>query len=78
MLAPCLQFARALEEWHMKKLFVSLPICLVVGMAGTAFGQPAAKDIHDQIEQTTKASQVLARGDERTRQGDSEGDSLQR
>jgi len=43
----------------MKKFFVSLPICLVIGMAGTAFGQAASKDIHDQIEQTTKAAEVL-------------------
>jgi len=43
----------------MKQLFLSLPVCLAVGIAGTAFGQTAAKDIHDEIEQTTKASQVL-------------------
>ncbi len=42
----------------MKKLFVSLPICLVVGMAGTAFVQ-AANDIHDEIEHTAKAAQVF-------------------
>jgi SH3 domain-containing YSC84-like protein 1 len=43
----------------MKRIFWSLPICLVVGMAGSAAAQTAAKDIHDEIEQTAKASQIF-------------------
>jgi lipid-binding SYLF domain-containing protein len=43
----------------MNRILLSLPVCLVIGMAGTAFGQAAAKDIHDEIEQTTKAAEVL-------------------
>lgn len=43
----------------MKRFFWSLPICLVVGMAGSAAAQTAAKDFHDEIEQTTKASQIF-------------------
>lgn len=49
----------ALEDFHMKRIFWSLPICLVVGMAGSAAAQTAAKDIHDEIEQTAKASQIF-------------------
>ena len=43
----------------MKKMFLSLPLCLVMGMANTAAAQSAAKDIHDEIEQTAKASTVF-------------------
>jgi lipid-binding SYLF domain-containing protein len=43
----------------MKRIFLSLPFCLVIGMAGSAAAQTAAKDIHDEIEQTTKAATVL-------------------
>jgi lipid-binding SYLF domain-containing protein len=43
----------------MKRILLSLPFCLVIGMAGSAAAQTAAKDIHDEIEQTTKAATVL-------------------
>jgi lipid-binding SYLF domain-containing protein len=43
----------------MTKFFLSLPVCLVMGMAGSAAAQTAATDIHDEIEQTTKAATVL-------------------
>ena len=43
----------------MKRIFLSLPVCLVVGMVGSAAAQTAAKDFHDEIEQTTKASQIF-------------------
>lgn len=43
----------------MKKILWAVPVCLVIGMSGTVFGQAAAKDIHDEVEQTTKAAQVL-------------------
>ena len=43
----------------MKTFFLSLSICLGVGMAGSAAAQTAAKDFHDEIEQTTKASQIF-------------------
>ena len=43
----------------MKRIVLSLPICLLIGMAGQAAAQTAAKDIHDEIEQTTKAATVF-------------------
>ncbi len=43
----------------MKRVLLSLPICLIVGMAGQAAAQTAAKDIHDEIEQTTKAATIF-------------------
>ena len=43
----------------MKKLYTNLSLCLVVGMAATTFGQAPASDIHDEIEQTTKAATIF-------------------
>lgn len=43
----------------MKRILWSLPVCIVVGMAASAAAQTAAKDIHDEIEQTTKAAQIF-------------------
>jgi SH3 domain-containing YSC84-like protein 1 len=43
----------------MKRILWSLPVCLVVGMAASAAAQTAAKDIHDEIEQTAKAAQIF-------------------
>src|SRR5688572_32357703 len=43
----------------MKKLYMNLSLCLALGMASTGFAQPAAKDTHDEIEQTTKAATIF-------------------
>jgi len=43
----------------MKRIVLSLPICFLVGMAGQAAAQTAPKDIHDEIQQTTKAATVF-------------------
>jgi len=43
----------------MKKLYTNLSMCLVLGMASTGFAQTAAKDTHDEIEQTTKAATIF-------------------
>ncbi len=43
----------------MKKLYMSLSLCAVMGMASTGFAQSAAKDTHDEIEQTTKAATIF-------------------
>ncbi len=43
----------------MKKLYIGLSLCVVLGMAFDTFAQSAAKDIHDEIEQTTKAAIVF-------------------
>lgn len=43
----------------MKKLYIILSLCLVVGVAATGSAQTAAKDIHDEIEQTTKAATIF-------------------
>lgn len=43
----------------MKKLYISLSLCAVMGIATTGFAQPAAKDTHDEIEQTTKAATIF-------------------
>lgn len=43
----------------MKKIYMGLSLCLALGMAGTTSAQTAAKDTHDEIEQTTKAAQVF-------------------
>ena len=43
----------------MKKLYTTLSMCLVLGMAAAANAQPAAKDTHDEIEQTTKAATIF-------------------
>ncbi len=42
----------------MKKVYACLTVCLALCSAGTAFGQ-AAKDTHDEIEQTTKAATIF-------------------
>ena len=43
----------------MKKLYMNLSLCVVLGMASTGFAQTAAKDTHDEIEQTTKAATIF-------------------
>lgn len=44
----------------MKKLYIKLSLCLVLGMATTGFAQtPTAKDTQDEIEQTTKAATIF-------------------
>jgi SH3 domain-containing YSC84-like protein 1 len=43
----------------MKKLYTSVSVCLVLGMAATGNAQSGAKDIHDEIEQTTKAAMIF-------------------
>ena len=43
----------------MKKLYTSLSLCLVLGMAATGNAQYGAKDIHDEIEQTAKAATIF-------------------
>ena len=43
----------------MKKLYISLSFWAVMGMATSGLAQPAAKDIHDEIEQTTKAATIF-------------------
>jgi SH3 domain-containing YSC84-like protein 1 len=43
----------------MKKLYIGLSLCVVLGMAFDTFAQSPAKDIHDEIEQTTKAAIVF-------------------
>jgi lipid-binding SYLF domain-containing protein len=42
----------------MKKSFLSLSVCLVVGMAGSTFAQ-SATDTHDEIQQTAKAATIF-------------------
>jgi lipid-binding SYLF domain-containing protein len=42
----------------MKKLYTTLSLCLVLGMASAA-AQPAAKDTHDEIEQVAKAATIF-------------------
>ena len=43
----------------MMKLYMSLSLCVVLGTAATGLAQTAAKDIHDEIEQTTKAATIF-------------------
>jgi lipid-binding SYLF domain-containing protein len=43
----------------MKKLYMNLSLCLVLGIASAGYAQPAAKDTHDEIEQTTKAATIF-------------------
>jgi SH3 domain-containing YSC84-like protein 1 len=43
----------------MKKLYTSISLWLVLGMAATGIAQSGAKDIHDEIEQTTKAATIF-------------------
>lgn len=43
----------------MKKLYTSLSLGLFFAMAATGYAQSAARDIHDEIEQTTKAATIF-------------------
>ena len=43
----------------MMKLYISVSLCVVLGTAATGSAQTAAKDIHDEIEQTTKAATIF-------------------
>jgi lipid-binding SYLF domain-containing protein len=43
----------------MKKLYMNLSLCLALGIASAAAAQTAAKDTHDEIEQTTKAATIF-------------------
>jgi SH3 domain-containing YSC84-like protein 1 len=43
----------------MKMTQMGLPAILVLVLASTGFGQTAAKDTHDEIEQTTKAATIF-------------------
>lgn len=43
----------------MKKVYMILSLCLVVGISATGLAQTAASDIHDEIEQTTKAATIF-------------------
>lgn len=43
----------------MKKLYTSLSLCVALGMATAGFAQAPASDIHDEIEQTTKAAAIF-------------------
>lgn len=43
----------------MKKMYIGLSLCLTFGIAAVTSGQTAAKDTHDEIEQTTKAAQIF-------------------
>ena len=43
----------------MKKLYINLSLCLVLGIASTGFAQTTAKDTQDEIEQTTKAATIF-------------------
>ena len=43
----------------MKKLYMNWSLCLVMGMVATGFAQSAAKDTHDEIQQTTKAATIF-------------------
>jgi lipid-binding SYLF domain-containing protein len=43
----------------MRKLYTKLTLCLILGMATDGFAQSAAKDTHDEIEQTTKAATIF-------------------
>jgi lipid-binding SYLF domain-containing protein len=43
----------------MQKLYMMPTLCLVLGMAATGFAQTAARDTHDEIEQTTKAATIF-------------------
>src|SRR5688500_12326496 len=54
-----LAFSSVWRSVSMNKLYISLSLCLVLGMPATGFAQTAAKDIHDEIEQTTKAATIF-------------------
>ena len=43
----------------MKKLYINMSLCVVLGTAATVFAQSAAKDTHDEIQQTTKAATIF-------------------
>jgi SH3 domain-containing YSC84-like protein 1 len=43
----------------MKKLYINMSLCLVLGTVSTGFAQSAAKDTHDEIQQTTKAATIF-------------------
>ena len=43
----------------MRKLYTKLTLCLILGMATDGVAQSAAKDTHDEIEQTTKAATIF-------------------
>jgi len=43
----------------MKKLYIGLSLCAVLGLATTGVAKAAAKDIHDEIEQTAKAATIF-------------------
>ena len=43
----------------MKKLYMNVSLCLVMGMVTTGFAQSAVKDTHDEIQQTTKAATIF-------------------
>ena len=43
----------------MKKLYMNVSLCLVMGMVSTGFAQSAAKDTHDEIQQTAKAATIF-------------------
>lgn len=43
----------------MKKLYMKLTLCLILGMATQGFAQTAATDTHDEIQQTTKAATIF-------------------
>ena len=43
----------------MKKLYINMSLCFVLGTAVTGFAQSAAKDTHDEIQQTTKAATIF-------------------
>jgi lipid-binding SYLF domain-containing protein len=40
-------------------MYMNMSLCLVLGMTATAGAQSAAKDTHDEIEQTTKAATIF-------------------
>ena len=43
----------------MKKLYINMSLCLVLGTAAPGFAQSPAKDTHDEIQQTTKAATIF-------------------
>lgn len=43
----------------MKNVYINMSLCVVLGMAATGFAQSAARDTHDEIEQTTKAATIF-------------------
>lgn len=43
----------------MRKLYTKLTLCLILGITTQGFAQSAAKDTHDEIQQTTKAATIF-------------------